>query len=218
MSGHVESDRSVERVPSTTSARSSSVELCAVATGNALGAVQSYSPKGFLFPVPPVTISSMRLVTFALTARYDWSRRKRKAERQDKEPRTRAGLKFPVGRIHRLLRQGKYAERIGAGAPVHLAAAIEYLTTEVLELVGNAARDNKKTRITPRHLQLAVQNDEELGTFLGRVTIAQGWHATEHPSQPHADEKRNERCHESVKRNRFSLWPKTALSRATNLN
>ncbi|KFD46267.1 hypothetical protein M513_12855 [Trichuris suis] len=152
MSGHVESDRSVERVPSTTSARSSSVELCAVATGNALGAVQSYSPK----------------------VRYDWSQRKRKAERQDKEPRTRAGLKFPVGRIHRLLRQGKYAERIGAGAPVHLAALIEYLTTEVLELVGNTACDNKKTRIIPRHLQLATRNDEELSTFLGQVTIAQG--------------------------------------------
>jgi len=59
---------------------------------------------------------------------------------------SRAGLQFPVGRIHRLLRRGNYAERVGAGAPVYLAAVMEYLTAEVLELAGNAARDNKKTR------------------------------------------------------------------------
>ncbi|EHB15160.1 Histone H2A type 1-A [Heterocephalus glaber] len=87
---------------------------------------------------------------------------------------SRAGLQFPVGRIYRLLRQGNYAERIGAGAPVYLAAVLEYLTAEVLELAGNASHDNKKTRITPRHLQLAIRNDEELNKLLGKVTIAQG--------------------------------------------
>uniref|UniRef100_A0AC34EZ84 Histone H2A n=1 Tax=Panagrolaimus sp. ES5 TaxID=591445 RepID=A0AC34EZ84_9BILA len=87
---------------------------------------------------------------------------------------SRAGLQFPVGRIHRLLRKGHYAERVGGGAPVYLAAVLEYLTAEVLELAGNAARDNKKTRINPRHLQLAVRNDEELNKLLSGVTIAQG--------------------------------------------
>lgn len=41
-------------------------------------------------------------------------------------------------------------------------------------MAGNAARDNKKTRIIPRHLQLAVRNDEELNRLLNAVTIAQG--------------------------------------------
>ena len=87
---------------------------------------------------------------------------------------SKAGLQFPVGRMHRLLRKGHYAERVGAGAPVYLAAVLEYLSAEILELAGNAARDNKKTRIIPRHLQLAIRNDEELNKLLSGVTIAQG--------------------------------------------
>nr|XP_020666132.1 histone H2A-beta, sperm-like [Pogona vitticeps] len=78
-----------------------------------------------------------------------------KARAKAKTRSSRAGLQFPVGRVHRLLRKGNYAERVGAGAPVYLAAVLEYLTAEILELAGNAARDNKKTRIIPRHLQLA---------------------------------------------------------------
>ena len=87
---------------------------------------------------------------------------------------SKVGLQFPVGRIGRFLKQGKYATRVGAGAPVYLAAVLEYLTAEVLELAGNAARDNKKARIVPSHIQLAVRNDEELNKLLGEVTIASG--------------------------------------------
>jgi histone H2A len=50
----------------------------------------------------------------------------------------------------------------------------EWMILQVLELAGNASRDNKKTRIVPRHVQLAVRNDEELSKLLGSVTIANG--------------------------------------------
>ena len=86
----------------------------------------------------------------------------------------RAGLQFPVGRISRFLKNGRYAARVGGGAPVYLAAVMEYLAAEILELAGNAARDNKKQRIIPRHIQLAIRNDEELNKLLHDVTIAQG--------------------------------------------
>ncbi|KAH0810749.1 hypothetical protein GEV33_012043 [Tenebrio molitor] len=101
-----------------------------------------------------------------------------KVKGKAKSRSSRAGLQFPVGRIHRLLRKGNYAERVGAGAPVYLAAVMEYLAAEVLELAGNAARDNKKTRIIPRHLQLAIRNDEELNKLLSGVTIAQDGQST----------------------------------------
>ncbi|ORX72266.1 histone-fold-containing protein [Linderina pennispora] len=59
---------------------------------------------------------------------------------------SKAGIQFPVGRIHRHLRKGNYAQRIAAGAPVYLAAVLDW----------------------------PIRNDEELNKLLGNVTIAQG--------------------------------------------
>ena len=135
--------------------------------------------KTYSFPLPCfIFLFSFTLVSSAVVLKScSMSGRGKqggKARAKAKTRSSRAGLQFPVGRVHRLLRKGNYAERIGAGAPVYLAAVLEYLTAEILELAGNAARDNKKTRIIPRHLQLAIRNDEELNKLLGKVTIAQG--------------------------------------------
>ena len=108
---------------------------------------------------------------FEMSARGKWGK---SVKRTNRSKSSKAGLQFPVSRIHRYLRQGQHADRIGKGSSIYLAAVLEYLVAEVLELAGNAARDNKKSRIIPRHLQLAIRNDEELSKVLAGVTISQG--------------------------------------------
>jgi histone H2A len=42
---------------------------------------------------------------------------KASADSKTQSRSARAGLQFPVGRVHRLLKKGNYAQRVGAGAP-----------------------------------------------------------------------------------------------------
>ena len=86
----------------------------------------------------------------------------------------KAGLTFPVGRIGRHLKQGRFAKRNSPGAAVFMASVLEYLVAELIELAGGIAKEQKKNRINPRHLQLAIRNDDELSRYLESVTISQG--------------------------------------------
>jgi len=87
-----------------------------------------------------------------------------------------AGLQFPVTRIRNYLRHKWFALRISKSAPIYLAAVAEYMVAEVIELSGNAARDNRKACISPRHIFVALVNDEELGKYLNmkRTVISGG--------------------------------------------
>jgi len=91
-----------------------------------------------------------------------------------KSKSSKAGLTFPVGRVCKNLRRLKVTKRIAAGAPIYLAAVLEYVTAEILELAGNSARDNKFKRVRPRDITLAVRNDEELSKFIGKDTVIPG--------------------------------------------
>ncbi|KAL0234180.1 hypothetical protein PCE1_001696 [Barthelona sp. PCE] len=83
----------------------------------------------------------------------------------------RAGVSLSVGRIHRYLKQGKYADRIGAGAPVYLAAVLDYLIAEVLDAAGTITMEKNRQRITPRHLLLGMKSDTELAQLISNVTF-----------------------------------------------
>eukprot|EP00253_Pinus_taeda_P006827 PITA_06827 len=98
-----------------------------------------------------------------------------KTERKNPVSRSfRAGLQFPVGRIHRLLKSKASSNvRVGATAAVYAAGVLEYITAEILELAGNASKDLNVKRISPRHLQLAIRGDEELDTLI-KGTISGG--------------------------------------------
>ncbi len=91
-----------------------------------------------------------------------------------KSKSARAGLNFPVARISTLLKKGKYCERVGVGTSIYLSAVMEYLAAEILELSANAAKDHKKQRIIPRHIELAIRNDVELSKVFQGVTISSG--------------------------------------------
>lgn len=88
----------------------------------------------------------------------------------------KSGLQFGVGRIHTFLKSESMLShhRISQGTAVYMAAALEYLNAEILELAGNAARDNKKSRIIPRHISLAIENDEELKKLFLHCIIPNG--------------------------------------------
>merc|ERR1712232_946348 len=95
-------------------------------------------------------------------------------KKDNKSKSTKSGLTFPVGRLTRFLKMGSYAKRISIGAGIFIAAVLEYLTAEIVELAGNACRDNKRKTINPRHLTLAIRNDEELSKLFSNVVIPNG--------------------------------------------
>lgn len=112
--------------------------------------------------------------------RMSEARKKRfREQRADTKPITRssrAGLTLPVARIHRYLKKGRFAPQVSDGAAVYLGGVLEYVVSEILDTAAIASKDNKKKRITPRYIELAIRNDDQLNKLLPKcaTTIAQG--------------------------------------------
>jgi histone H2A len=102
------------------------------------------------------------------------NRQTHKSTSKRKSKVKRAGCIFPVTRMRNQLRKMFPQSRVTEDAAVYMAAAIEYLVSEMLELAGMAAADFKRMRIKPRHIQLSMRADPELNELLAHVTLAHG--------------------------------------------
>lgn len=87
---------------------------------------------------------------------------------------SKAGLKFPVGRIKSRLRRVGYTKRVSASAPVFLAAILEYVASELLELSHDRAIDRGKRRIVPYDIFTVIRSDSELNQLLDGAAIPDG--------------------------------------------
>lgn len=87
---------------------------------------------------------------------------------------SKAETKFPVGRLNRYLKQGRYAERVGSSAGAFMAAVLEYITAEILEVAGDLCTENKMKTIQPRHVNLGIRSDHELAKLISNTVITEG--------------------------------------------
>ena len=66
-------------------------------------------------------------------------------------------MAFPVGRIGRYIKRNAIKLRVTADAPVFLAAALEYLCAEVLEVAGFKCLKLGNKIIKPSHIELTIR-------------------------------------------------------------
>jgi len=86
----------------------------------------------------------------------------------------RAGLVMSVAKVLDGLKKGHFAPRVRVEAAVYLAATLEYLVAEVLELAGNCSKHMKRKRVSPRHIQMTFLHDSELGELTKGVIVPEG--------------------------------------------
>ncbi|XP_013841503.1 histone H2A-Bbd type 1-like [Sus scrofa] len=95
---------------------------------------------------------------------------------------SRAELQFPVSRVDRYLREGRYAQRLSSHTPVFLAGVLEYLTANILELAAGEAHSSRKMRIAPEHVQRARSHNETLSSLFQASSVSRG--AEEEAEEP----------------------------------
>ena len=96
---------------------------------------------------------------------------------QDKKSKSRsqrAGVIFPVGRIHRHLKEGRYAERISSDAPVYMAAILQQVVEEVFKEANTRKEKKEQKRLVPNNILTAIRKDKELNEIFRDIVIREG--------------------------------------------
>ena len=84
----------------------------------------------------------------------------------------KAGIIFSPAIAEKFLRNFGYSKvMVTSNAPIYLAGALEYITSEVLVNASKSANTNKRIRINIRDLEMGVRKDEELNTFFTTISI-----------------------------------------------
>ena len=98
-----------------------------------------------------------------------------KPKKTSKSRSQKAGLIFPVSKTHRKCNEKKTTKRVGASAPVYIAAVVEFLASEIFEISGAvASADKSRKRITPRDVLQAVRTDKELNKMTKGLRVLVG--------------------------------------------
>jgi histone H3/H4 len=136
-----------------------------------------------------ISESTKAVSLYSASLEEDDETKKPKDEKKPIQRKTRAGLTFNITRVERFMVMGLCAKRKRSQAAVYMAATVEYLCAEILELAGNAAREFNKVRITPRHIKLAIGNDVELQALYNNTIIGGGVIPRYLPSEDKSEKK-----------------------------
>lgn len=136
---------------------------------------------------------------------------KAKPEQRSKK----AGIVFNVTRVEKMMMIETNAMRKSGTAAVYLAAVAEYITAEILELAGNAARSWGKVRITPRAIKLAIANDEELHKLFGDTIIPGGVVPKIHQSLLPPQKEKSDKPKKRAAPKKAAAKPKSPTKKAT---
>ena len=86
----------------------------------------------------------------------------------------KAGTIFPVGRINKMIKEGRYSEKVGSSAGIFMTAVLEYLAADILATAGDICAEQGKTAITPQHLNMVLKEDTELSTLIALASTTNG--------------------------------------------
>lgn len=106
--------------------------------------------------------------TLRLHAVEEGSKAVRRFTSSDGETRTtaasRSGITFPPSRARKIL-SAFWKDRLSDTASVYLASVLEYLAAEILEAAGKKVQKAKRVLVTPKFIQQAIRDDEDLSAL-----------------------------------------------------